>query len=231
MLGRSLHICEAKAIKGISGPFCAAFFSHTQAYLSTNWPSTVRERRDSCGSRTIIESSKLLREHLQHVCLVLDRKFVSLNNDRMTRINKAPTRGENAMMLLASFKSLKTLEVVFDLSDLGQDLAPGHSQGATAIAVWASQYARLYVEPILRLIRTLPRLEKVVTRWYVRAGSINNATTDRILEDIPQLEVVKEEFEKLAPAASEEKEQRSYKFDQHIGVHEDYGWPPCSYQI
>ncbi|KAK3955419.1 hypothetical protein QBC32DRAFT_367759 [Pseudoneurospora amorphoporcata] len=221
MPGRSLHICEAKAIKGISGPFCAAvntlFCCRNSYRQSAQWaPSAAQcktaftpKRRDSCGSRIIIESSKLLREHLQHVCLVLDRKSVSFNNDPMTRINRAPTRGENTMMLLASFKSLKTLEVVFDLSDLGRDLAPGHSQGATAIAV----------------------LEKVVTRWYVRAESINNATTDRILEDIPQLEVVKEEFEKLAPAASEEKEQRSYKFDQHIGVHEDYGWPPCSYQI
>lgn len=104
---------------------------------------------------------------------------------------KGRTRGERALNWLASFKSLKTLEVVFDLSDLDQERA----------AIYRETEAALVESACRRLTQTLPRLEKVVTRWYMRPGSITEETADLILEHIPQLVVHEKLLKRLAPAS------------------------------
>ncbi|CCC08230.1 hypothetical protein SMACR_01778 [Sordaria macrospora] len=223
MPGRSLQFGEAKIPNATSGPLYAAvhtlsrcrnnyrqlspwppsatgcktrftpsseFFSRTLAYTSTNLPSTVKERRDSCASRILIEQSGLLRAHLQHACLVLCRKSVEFHMYTFALI-KGRTRGERALNWLASFKSLKTLEVVFDLSDLDQGRA----------AIYRETEAALVESACRRLTQTLPRLEKVVTRWYMRPGSITEETADLILEHIPQLVVHEKLLKRLASAS------------------------------
>ncbi|KAK3338311.1 hypothetical protein B0H65DRAFT_542666 [Neurospora tetraspora] len=190
----------------------AEFFSRTQAYITTDRRiSTARRMVDDFCLRKIMGISPLLREQLQHVCLVL------CHGSGVTDGSQGPSRGKRALMWLASLKRLKTLDVVFDL--VVGNLGPGPmihiGDDGTVIETWPFRSPFLDVEDI----RRLPKLDK----WLRDERAFS-------WEETPQLKELKEEFEKLAPA-SEDTEQRRYKFDQHIGVRDEYDWPSRSYQI
>lgn len=183
------------------------FFPRTQAYISTNCPPAMAKegRRDCAASRRILEDSKLLlRDHLQHVCLVLDRAAAVHIREMLCMVNMGgfePTRGARALRWLASLKALKTLEVVFDLGDLDRPLTVGYRLDGTAIHGETDQSPEFYVRNMQRLIQMLPKsLEKVVTRCYIRPGCVYEqwTTINQILKALPEFGMVKEEFDKLA---------------------------------